>query len=106
MTDDPYRFWDLEDFEPKLDDWRQEVQPPDDVYALVEKWIETRRDRPHGDAVAIHDEGMFDETYWRAPVKDIYNRTVTCHGREVWCYYSVHQNANMKKLVCEGFLSV
>ena len=106
MTD-PYRPWDLEDFGPKLRDWQQAAQPPDEVYALMAKWVESRRDNPY-DGYRRHDEAMFGETFWRSQVKDEHQRPLMCHGREVWCYYSVHENANAqeKRVVCEAFLSV
>ena len=102
MITDPYRSWDLEDFEPKFQEWQQEAQPSDDVAAQVEKWIETRRDNPYSGAFRRHDEPMFTETYWRALLP------VLCRGQQVWCYYSVHENANAqeKRLVCEAFVSV
>ena len=94
--------WRLDEFEPRLADWKERAKPSDEVYATAKRWIDTRQDDYKGSAGPVPDEGTEGDSLWfLAYLIDSHGNAIMVDGRQVTCSYEVFPTEH--RIVCEWF---
>lgn len=87
------RFWRLELFDTRLDEWVARERPPDFQRLAALRWALSRIEDPYRDA----DRAEGFENLWYAVVPD----SVDVRGRVAVCSYWIHESR--RALVCDSF---
>lgn len=95
--------WDyLDGFDEALETFRGIRGVTDEIADTVASWYDTREVEPHDGFPLPSDQVTDDDhTAWRADVRDRNENAVMVDGRQVVCYYEIHENDN--KVVCSHF---